>query len=62
MRSNKSYYQPPVFVSVEAGNYAAAVGAAVREAKKRMAVTLKGMHIAQVKVIVMRVRDSQEKS
>jgi hypothetical protein len=60
-RTGKSYDLPTVFVSVKASNYVTAVGAATREAKRRLAVTHKGVRIEQVSVKVIRVAGSDEK-
>lgn len=62
-RMGKSYYiTPPTFVTVEAGNYAAATGAAIREAKKRLkAKGGKPVIVESVLVKLTRVRESKPK-
>lgn len=60
-RPGKSYYQqPPTFVTVDAGNYAAATGAAVREARERIKANNNGkpVLVESVLVKVTRVRDA----
>jgi hypothetical protein len=55
----KSYYkQPPTFVTVDAGNYAAACGAAAREARKRIAENVKNLRVEAVLVKVTREKDT----
>lgn len=52
----KSYYlNPPTFVTVDAGSYGAAVGAAVREAKARIATQRGRLVVESVLVKVTRV-------
>jgi len=50
-KQGKSYTLPSVFVSVEASNYAAAVGAAVRKAKGKLP---KGVRVEHITVKVER--------
>ncbi len=56
----KSYYRPATFVVVEAGTYVAATGAAVREAKKRLAETAKGLRVEAVLVKLTREKESTD--
>jgi len=51
-KAGKSYTSPSVFVSVQASNYAAAVGAAVRAAKGKLP---KGVRVEHITVKVERV-------
>jgi hypothetical protein len=54
-RQGKSYFLPPQFVTVTAGTYVAAVGAAARAAKARLSGHGR-MKVEAVSVKVQRVR------
>ncbi len=54
----KSYYRPATFVVVEAGSYAAALGAAVREAKRRLDETAKGLRVESVLAKLTREKET----
>lgn len=53
-QAGKSYFRPPVYVVVEAGNYAAATGAAVREAKRKISETTKNLRVEAVLIKLIR--------
>ena len=55
MPRGKSYYTRPTFVTVDAGDYGAAVGAAVRAAKQRIAAEHPRVQVSAVLVKVARV-------
>lgn len=57
-KAGKSYTQPPLFVSVEAGTWYAAVGAAAREGHSRLASLYPRIRIEMVAIKVHRLDES----